>query len=941
MGAWNKVRALADTLLTSADGVRNENPDSKPSPWRAVKRRVRRRLKRGRKRPVDVKPKPRTKKKKKRTKPKPQRADWTPYYQLAALIEGRSQRSVTRKMAKRAPTAEQHASAREQFQSLQMSVQFVESLRLGDDLGRALVEFARRTSAFHGEISRPLIEALVAHGPGKDEATVARAVLAARMGLRPFADELFSTVPLDKSMRLASHEFFAVKYWADATAAHQAAEVLLDREGVFGVEDYLAVFEAAFAARDYAIADRALRRIETAEEDAPGGKAAKLPLSWYRRWMDAANQPQRLAAAAPGRVPFAVLSYQQPDLSKTSSNLGDYTQTVSALGHLLRHKNLRFHGDPEVVEPVERLRIRVRPERLLDTAAADVQLHLVHRDASLLDSLPPGTWMLAFGWYMSSMFQRRYDFPLHPCLLPIFVSFHVNRRHFLTPDAIAYLKAHGPVGCRDWSTTYLLLSAGVEAFFSGCLTTTIDTLFPETTRQRDPQHADGSGQLYVDVKPVPVGAASFRQERREVKTNSFAENLDKVVETLEWYAGFEQIVTSRLHSYLPSRALNLPVEFRAKRPSDIRFGGLVGISDQEFETLREGLLEKLAAVIELIIGGASRDAVYQRWADLCAPDVARAKERFQRPASVPPRAKFDIERETARILARRVDLPRTSHESEGSEVRIEVSMDGNLRHQLTVVLDALEAHSDRPLHLFLLSRGYSEADHERMARLFPRVSFSWLPCDDVDYGDQVYLLRHLTVATMDRVLLPALLTEVDRIIHLDLDTLPCDDIGKLYDFDLQGTPLAARSTLRERTSSGVGVFFQHVARVPPERASEFLRTILMRHGYDYAPFSAGVMLLDLARLRQDKFCETFIPYLEEYGLHDQQLLNLYAGPNRATLEPRWNTFPRQELATDPAILHWAGPAKPWNPEYVRFKEDWQRAEQRLATRVARTFGASD
>ena len=57
---------------------------------------------------------------------------------------------------------------------------------------------------------------------------------------------------------------------------------------------------------------------------------------------------------------------------------------------------------------------------------------------------------------------------MHDALRPLFVSFHCNKRDLLTDDAIAYLKRYGPVGCRDWTTVYLLLSAGVPAFFSGC-----------------------------------------------------------------------------------------------------------------------------------------------------------------------------------------------------------------------------------------------------------------------------------------------------------------------------------------------------------------------------------------------------------------------------------------------------------------------------------------
>ncbi len=87
--------------------------------------------------------------------------------------------------------------------------------------------------------------------------------------------------------------------------------------------------------------------------------------------------------------------------------------------------------------------------------------------------------MVAFGWHMHSLFSLRFGLPYHPNINPIFVSFHLNRVQALTPETIEYLEAHGPIGCRDWTTVDLLLSAGVDAFFTGCLTTTVNAVFPE------------------------------------------------------------------------------------------------------------------------------------------------------------------------------------------------------------------------------------------------------------------------------------------------------------------------------------------------------------------------------------------------------------------------------------------------------------------------------
>lgn len=60
---------------------------------------------------------------------------------------------------------------------------------------------------------------------------------------------------------------------------------------------------------------------------------------------------------------------------------------------------------------------------------------------------------------------------------PLFVSFHMNNTaapYMLTDKGIAYLKAHAPIGCRDKFTVQILKDKGIDAYFTGCLTLTLD-----------------------------------------------------------------------------------------------------------------------------------------------------------------------------------------------------------------------------------------------------------------------------------------------------------------------------------------------------------------------------------------------------------------------------------------------------------------------------------
>lgn len=77
------------------------------------------------------------------------------------------------------------------------------------------------------------------------------------------------------------------------------------------------------------------------------------------------------------------------------------------------------------------------------------------------------------GWFMWNADQ----FPPSDSINPFFISFHlspsISDKILSNDEALAYLKKHEPIGCRDIDTQKMLESKGIQAYFSGCLTTTL------------------------------------------------------------------------------------------------------------------------------------------------------------------------------------------------------------------------------------------------------------------------------------------------------------------------------------------------------------------------------------------------------------------------------------------------------------------------------------
>ncbi len=451
----------------------------------------------------------------------------------------------------------------------------------------------------------------------------ARSVVPVFRGRFIEAAEHLRAVPRADALELVPTELVAVEFASDPAAAVATSDALLGAD--LGADGVLELARTAFGRGEVDLTDRALKRL--ADIDGQATPAVREEAGWLADWVAQARADRTPEPVPEGQVAFAVLDYKQPDLRQVSANVGDYVQTLASIGHVVRHQDVRFHG--ELAEEMERLQSRVRPERRLGGVDADLRVIRVNRDASSLDVVPEGTWLLAFGWYMHSWYRIKWDFPFHPNLRPVFVSFHVNHQESLEGDSLDYLRRHAPIGCRDWTTVHLLLDRGVPAFFSGCLTTTVDTLFTgERTATDDLPVA--LVDLVAGSEPTGVRGPTVTVHHSGigVRGTGFAKNLRLAVKVLESYRrDVSSVVTSRLHCYLPVRALGVPVDFRPKDPDDIRFDGLAGISDEAFAAMQEGLRTKLAAVMTAILGSEDEAAVRKVWADVCAADVAEAQRR--------------------------------------------------------------------------------------------------------------------------------------------------------------------------------------------------------------------------------------------------------------------------------------------------------------------------
>ena len=782
----------------------------------------------------------------------------------------------------------------------------LQAIMRGRDVEHAIVGQVRTLiGADEHDAARSVAESLRSHPQTRALGNAVAGIVAYRQGYVELAWDQLRQVPRETWTRHAAAEYARaglaeapdealaeIRALAEEDPPELRAKFWYDVLGpVFGMG-------ASEEARTvFAIFDRHVR-----EDDQVWSAAAK-HRDWMREWV--AADPDSPTAPSPGRRVFAVLDYGHPSATRASANIGDHVQSIAALGQLVRHHGVRLHGRDELVGLLEQLRERTRPELRRDDVDADLEVITAHRDASIYQAIPEDTWTLAFGWYMHPLFNFRHAFPLHRNLRPIFVSFHCNKRSLLTPQAVEYLKRYGPVGCRDWTTVYLLLSIGVPAFFSGCLTTTIDAVFPEL--ETGPPAGAPVGYVDAPEAEVPEGGITYRHSDEAVRHRSFVDNTRRALELLDTYRSrHSAIVTSRLHCYLPLRSIGMEVDFVPANPSDVRFDGLVGIDDGAFAAMRRSLDDKLGLVIGAILAGRPEDEVYGLWRELTAGDVAAAERQRTRGTRLPA-VRASVRDEVRDAVARTVTTG-PAPPADAVDCAVVLRRGGGL--DLAVLVASLLEHASRPLHMWVLAHPGTGGGTKRLAARFPQVTVSRVPVGQL--GDPVALL------------LADLLSEVERAVVLPLPAVATADVAELADLDLGGDVLAAPTQIG-RNVSGFGVIHDAAKQLGrrTDASSALRRTAHARHAFDCDAFRTDVLVVDLARARGERLADQALPLADEFGLDETEALHYLLGPGRAVVPDRWATVPTRMPVRGAGLLHWADRVKPPQAELTPERDRWR------------------
>jgi hypothetical protein len=216
---------------------------------------------------------------------------------------------------------------------------------------------------------------------------------------------------------------------------------------------------------------------------------------------------------------------------------------------------------------------------------------LLNRE-KLADYSGPPLKLIVNGWFT----HNADNWIPSPQIIPHFVSFHINSSaadRILSNQGVAYLRKHSPIGCRDRYTVSLLRAKGVDAYFTGCLTLTLNSYaVSQAVRQEfilvDPffnlpstRNAFSSPRAFASA--LRSGEILHLHQRNKLLRRGFTadclaamervtqeitpcgqaepELFDIAEARLRRYAQAKLVVTSRIHCALPCLAMGTPVIF--------------------------------------------------------------------------------------------------------------------------------------------------------------------------------------------------------------------------------------------------------------------------------------------------------------------------------------------------------------------------------------------
>ena len=165
---------------------------------------------------------------------------------------------------------------------------------------------------------------------------------------------------------------------------------------------------------------------------------------------------------------------------------------------------------------------------------------------------------------------------------PFYISYNFIPNGKVITDFVNKIKQYSPIGCRDLKSRDILIKKGINAYFSSCLTTTLDIDYGKKEKERTKEiiFTDYKFGDYKSADKFILSLKAYNYNRITHLSHYFKNNITHLdrfklaKKLLDKYSKAKLVVTTRIHAALPCLSFNTPVIFINKKYKHNRYPGL-------------------------------------------------------------------------------------------------------------------------------------------------------------------------------------------------------------------------------------------------------------------------------------------------------------------------------------------------------------------------------
>ena len=255
------------------------------------------------------------------------------------------------------------------------------------------------------------------------------------------------------------------------------------------------------------------------------------------------------------------------------------------------------------------------------------------------------------------------------------------------------------------------------------------------------------------------------------------------------------------------------------------------------------------------------------------------------------------------------------------EIPIFFSTDNGYVPFLDIAIRSLISNASRDYnyHIVVLNTGLDKSKTDKILQLQDdnfRIEFEDISYAIKDIEHKLPNEQHFGLATWYRLFIQSLFPQYDKILYLDCDIVVLGDISQLYHTDLEGNYIAG---VIENWILHSPIFSYYTSKAVGIESKEYI--------------NAGIMVIDLAKFRENQIEEKFVELINKYNFSvidpDQSYINYLCRGNIKYLPFEWNRTPLENVECDnPKIVHYALGFKPWHNEDMFLAEHfWEYAKE--------------